>query len=82
MIDVDHDARVLGFLLGLGDLNGEPVCHGYASRCDCSGCTARAERVSPEFLDWLELGPEDESDPPLVVVRPRQPYEPIVRRAA
>lgn len=37
-------ARVLGFHLGLGDLNRGETCHGYANCCTCSECLERAQR--------------------------------------
>lgn len=45
LIDVGHDARALGFILGLGDLNTRPICHGYAHACVCAECVER-ERLA------------------------------------
>lgn len=42
MVELEPGPRVLGFLLGLGDLNRR-VCHGYSRACVCAECL---ERVS------------------------------------
>lgn len=70
------DDRALGWHLGLGDLGDiSPVCFGYRNGCGCERCEARQEATSPAFLRWLELGPDDESDPPALSVGPRQPWD-------
>jgi hypothetical protein len=38
--------RVLGLLLGLGDLDGPELCHGYANGCICGSCCERELAVS------------------------------------
>lgn len=76
MVDLDPASRALGLILGVGDVNAAPACSGYQHGCPCPGCKARAKRVNPAFLDWLELGPDDESDPPPAVIPPRQPPQP------
>jgi hypothetical protein len=35
------DDRHLGWMLGLGDLAQDEVCHGYANACVCSHCMER-----------------------------------------
>jgi hypothetical protein len=46
VIELDTDARVLGFLLGLGDLNHRP-CMTYSCGCVCGECSARAAMPAP-----------------------------------
>lgn len=45
MKPLDTDVRILGLMLGLGDLQERETCHGYATGCVCKDCTARVERV-------------------------------------
>ena len=47
MPELDFDARMLGFLLGLGDLERSPICHGYGNGCRCSECRERAKNKPP-----------------------------------
>jgi hypothetical protein len=47
VIELDTDARVLGFLLGLGDLNHQP-CLTFACGCVCDDCRARADAPRPK----------------------------------
>lgn len=48
--------RILGHLLGLGDLQYREPCHGYANGCACSACDER--------LKWKELpAPESPRQP-------------------
>lgn len=46
--------RTLGLLLGLGDLQYKPVCHGYQNCCQCAECVERATRqpVEPVRQPW------------------------------
>jgi hypothetical protein len=37
------DDRVLGFLLGLGDVQDREICHGFPNACMCSQCRWRDE---------------------------------------
>jgi len=36
------DDRILGLLLGLGDLAPRDICHGYRHACVCHECKDRA----------------------------------------
>lgn len=41
------DARVVGYKLGLGDLQQpDEICHGYRCACLCTSCLERAEAVA------------------------------------
>ena len=75
MINLSLETRALGWLLGLGDLQREPSCHGYACGCRCAGCLERVERVSLAFLAWLERDDDDELVP-AVRQEPRQARQP------
>lgn len=44
---LDIDARILGVLLGLGDLQDRERCMGYQNGCRCSECVER-ERLQRE----------------------------------
>lgn len=46
MRSIGLEARRLGLLLGLGDLDHPPVCHGYANCCVCDDCAERQRIVS------------------------------------
>lgn len=72
--------RELGLILGLGDLQHGPVCHGYQHACPCCECRERAVQTSPRFLAWLS-GTSRSAIPPVIEPkRSRQPWEP--RKAA
>lgn len=46
MIELDTEPRILGFLLGLGDLN-RTVCHGFGCCCQCVDCVERETAPPP-----------------------------------
>jgi hypothetical protein len=81
--DLDPDARLLGFKLGLGDLNHHNPCRGYSAGCECAECVKRSENVSPAFRAWLEADPDVEDLIPRVWRQrptPAQPWQ--ARRVA
>lgn len=75
MLELDPDARMLGVLLGLGDLNRPPRHPGYSTGCRCLECRARSASTSPAFLRWLE-GESDSDTIPRLRRAPAAPLQP------
>jgi hypothetical protein len=40
---ITRDDRILGLMLGLGDIVQPPICHGYVNACVCDDCTERQQ---------------------------------------
>lgn len=65
-MQLDWPARILGFHLGLGDLQRSQPCMGYQNACVCTDCRER----------------EIEREAEAAKATPRQPWEPTARNAA
>lgn len=73
---VGRDARILGLILGLGDLDQPSPCHGYQNACVCNDCRER-QRLQDK-RDQAAASKVAE-----LAVAPAQPWEPRpVRRHA